>query len=341
MTRYPTKKMSELKHGDIIYTSILFEENQSDYYHGHKVRDVIHDLVADKYGNTAKYRPAIFLGRGENDDIYLATMSSKSAGHDSEHQLQLQDTEGLPGNGPSYIEVSNMKRQRYKPEYDIPVIREINPDDLERLHQNYYSNLMSDRHHQTWKDAHIYAPDKEAYYKHLETEGYVRNEQGYTKGNHTVIENGEFLTSHFDVSLEDTLRKHHPNASLTFRSGERRGRLAPEIDLLLDDVKAMSPNVRLTPAYLPNGLDAKTERHGRNIVVSAATNHGAISELGKIALHLNKENPNQVEQFTAWYKEQVGLPNDKPVTKDFSHLGLTLPLTDNDLDLDLGNELQL
>lgn len=105
----PLTAIKDLKQGDIILAKLVFEENTSDYYHGHRVYDVITHAVTDPRGNTAKRRPVIFMG-SDGDDIFVAPMTSKhGAKADEAHQLQLLDTpsaqETTDG---SYVEMTNM-----------------------------------------------------------------------------------------------------------------------------------------------------------------------------------------------------------------------------------------
>ena len=66
---YPPKKVEELKQGDVVYTPITFEENTTDFYHGHRVYDIISRAVTDRHGNTLKWRPAIIMGKSDGEVI--------------------------------------------------------------------------------------------------------------------------------------------------------------------------------------------------------------------------------------------------------------------------------
>lgn len=73
----PLVSVKDLKQGDIILAKLVFEENTSDYYHGHRVYDVISHSVTDANGNTSKLRPVIYMG-SDGNDIFVAPMTSNT-----------------------------------------------------------------------------------------------------------------------------------------------------------------------------------------------------------------------------------------------------------------------
>ena len=259
---YPPKKVEELKQGDVVYTPITFEENTTDFYHGHRVYDIISRAVTDRHGNTLKWRPAIIMGKSDGE-LFVAPLTTKNnAGHDYEHQMKLIHTENLPKseNG-SFVEVSNMRRIPVKNDREIPFIAEAHDEDMSRLKERYRKEVKKDTLYNVHKDSHTFVEDKDELKKTLLKKGYSEIENGFEKGNHSISFKGDIATSHYDVSLEDTLKKHHKHAHLTFRSGAQRKPCSPQVDLLVDDVQEMLGGIRLdfqSTNHLPAGLDAKT-----------------------------------------------------------------------------------
>ena len=336
---YPPKKVEELKQGDVVYTPITFEENTTDFYHGHRVYDVISRAVTDKSGNTLKWRPAIIMGKADGE-LFVAPLTTKNnAGHDYEHQMKLIHTENLPKseNG-SFVEVSNMRRIPVKNDREIPFITEAHNEDMSRLKERYRKEVKKDTLYNVHKDSHTFVEDKDELKKTLLKKGYSETENGFEKGNHSISFKGDIATSHYDVSLEDTLKKHHKHAHLTFRSGAQRNPCSPQVDLLVDDVQEMLGGIRLdfqSTNHLPGGLDAKTTPARTRIQMRAATDHGAVSELGHLVLKMNRISQDKLPEFVTWYEQEHGLDviNPVEVKTDFSNIGLSNTITVDDLNI--------
>lgn len=333
----PLVSVKDLKQGDIILAKLVFEENTSDYYHGHRVYDVISHSVTDANGNTSKLRPVIYMG-SDGNDMFVAPMTSKhGAKADAAHQLQLEDTKSAQRTKDgSYVEMTNMRKLYMGDDWTVPLLDHIGPNDFKRLNERYQKDAERFAHHLDWKNAYIYLPDKEAYHQRLEKAGYEQTDFGWQKDKHQIIEKGDFIMSHQEVSLEDTLKAHHPRSHLTMRSSAERAPLSPQVDLLLDDVRALLQPIPLdltATTHIPGGLDAMTTPGRTRIQTLAATDHGAVSELGFMVLKLNKLDTDLLPEFVTWYEETHGLEVVDPVEvkTDFSGLGLSSLLQVQDL----------
>ena len=103
---------------------------------------------------------------------------------------------------------------------------------------------------------------------------------------------------------------------MTFRSGAQRKPCSPQVDLLVDDVQEMLGGIRLdfqSTNHLPAGLDAKTTPARTRIQMRAATDHGAVSELGHLILKMNKISQDKLPEFVTWYEQEHGLDVVNPV----------------------------
>ena len=333
----PLTAIKDLKQGDIILAKLVFEENTSDYYHGHRVYDVITHAVTDPRGNTAKRRPVIFMG-SDGDDIFVAPMTSKhGAKADEAHQLQLLDTPSAQETEDgSYVEMTNMRKLHMEPDWQVPLLDHVGPNDFRRLNSRYRYDAERFAHHLDWKNAYIYLPDKEKYHEKLERSGYERTDFGWQNGDHQIMERGDFIVSHHDVSLEDTIQAHHPRSHITMRSSAEKAPLSPQVDLLLDDVRELLKPIPLdltATTEIPGGLDAISTPGRTRIQTLAATDHGAVSELGHFVLKVNQMDQDLLPQFVTWYEETHGLEVVDPVEvkTDFEGLGLSSLLQKEDL----------
>ena len=92
---------------------------------------------------------------------------------------------------------------------------------------------------------------------------------------------------------------------------------------------------------LPTALDAKTTPGRTRIQLLAACDHGAVSELGRLVLKLNKLPEDLLPQFTTWYEVEHGLTvvNPTPVEHDFSNLGLSAMISNQELEMHSQNDM--
>lgn len=342
LTRFQNVNVQQLKKGDIVVAQIAFEENTTDYYHGHPVFDIISRATTDRFGNVSKSRPAIVMGTSENE-LFVAPLTTKNtSGHDSEHQMEIKYTKEVLEKSASFVEVTNMRRVPVQPYWSLPFIAELHPTDMSRLEERYHEEITRSVLDNPWKDTHTYVDDKQALLESLQSEGYEIIENGVQRERHQITFKGDIATSHRDMSLEATLKQHHRNAHFTTRSGAERKPCSPQIDLLLDDAKQMcQQTIKFQSTnHLPKGLDGKTTFARTHTQVLAANDHGAVSELGSLILRAHKIPQHVLPEFVTWYERENGLEiiNPVPVKTDFSRLDLSpsliLPKNDSqDLQL--------
>lgn len=340
---YPTKPLTDITRGDILLTRILYEENTSDYYSGHNPYDVISRARTDHNGNNSKIRPVVVLDN-INGELFVAPLTTKhDSEHDDEHQMELKHTENLPGDTRSFVEVSNVRRihSRDRP---IPYITKIDPSDMSNLVERYETRILSDYHFREQKHTHVFVPDKKTYENKLKGDGYTQTDNIWSKGKHSVEFKGDMVTSKVDLSLEEVLQKQYPRSHFTMNSGADRKPCSPQIDLLVDDVRSqIKPNLQFySTNHIPRGLDAITRIGRTTLQIKAATDHGAVSELGTILLAKHKMDFDKLPEFVTWYETEYGLDvvDPVPVKTDFSCLNLSPSLVPDDLFMNTISEIQ-
>lgn len=330
--------VSDLEFGDIILANVAFEENTRDYYQGHPVYHIINDAITDSHGRTSKIRPVIVTGRTDNQLFVAPLTSQNGSNYDFEHQLQLEDTkEMLEGVDNSFVEVTDLRRVFLDPTYEVPYLAKLGPIDRQHLLEKYETKFQTRAFNNPIKDTHTFIPNEDAFYQYWKNEGYERTGNIVAKDNHTITLHDGIASSHYEVSKEDVLKRTHKHSTFTLRTNTRREPCSPQVDLLVDDVREMLHPIPLdfkSTNKLPTALDAKTTPGRTRIQLLAACDHGAVSELGRLVLKLNKLPEDLLPQFTAWYETEHGLKvvNPTPVEHDFSDLGLSVSISGNELE---------
>lgn len=337
--------VSDLEFGDIILANVAFEENTRDYYQGHPVYHIINDAITDEFGRTSKIRPVIVAGRTDNQVFVAPLTSQNGSNYDFEHQLQLEDTtEMLKDVKNSFVEVTDVRRVFLDPTYEVPYLAKLGPIDTENLVEKYKTRFQTRAFNNPIKDTHTFIPDEGEFYQHWENEGYERIGNVVTKDDHTITLHDGIASSHYEVSKEEVLKRTHKHSTFTLRTPTRREPCSPQIDLLVDDVREMLHPIPLdfkSTNKLPTALDAKTTPGRTRIQLLAACDHGAVSELGRLVLKLNKLPEDLLPQFTTWYEAEHGLTvvNPTPVEHDFSNLGLSAMISNQELEMHSQNDM--
>ena len=337
--------VSDLEFGDIILANVAFEENTRDYYQGHPVYHIINDAITDEFGRTSKIRPVIVAGRTDNQVFVAPLTSQNGSNYDFEHQLQLEDTtEMLKDVKNSFVEVTDVRRVFLDPTYEVPYLAKLGPIDTENLVEKYKTRFQTRAFNNPIKDTHTFIPDEGEFYQHWENEGYERIGNVVTKDDHTITLHDGIASSHYEVSKEEVLKRTHKHSTFTLRTPTRREPCSPQIDLLVDDVREMLHPIPLdfkSTNKLPTALDAKTTPGRTRIQLLAACDHGAVSELGRLVLKLNKLPEDLLPQFTTWYEVEHGLTvvNPTPVAHDFSDLGLSAMISNQELEMHSQNDM--
>lgn len=336
--------VSDLEFGDIILANVAFEENTRDYYQGHPVYHIINDAITDEFGRTSKIRPVIVAGKTDNQVFVAPLTSQNGSNYDFEHQLQLEDTtEMLKDVKNSFVEVTDVRRVFLDPSYEVPYLAKLGPIDTENLVEKYKTKFQTRAFNNPIKDTHTFIPDEDAFYQYWEDEGYGRKGNTISKDNHTITLHDGIASSHYEVSKEDVLGRTHKYSTFTLRTNTRREPCSPQIDLLVDDVREMLHPIPLdfkSTNKLPTALDAKTTPGRTRIQLLAACDHGAVSELGRLVLKLNKLPEDLLPQFTTWYETEHGLKvvNPTPVEYNFSDLGLSTAISESELEITSKND---
>lgn len=337
--------VSDLEFGDIILANVAFEENTRDYYQGHPVYHIINDAITDEFGRTSKIRPVIVAGKTDNQVFVAPLTSQNGSNYDFEHQLQLEDTtEMLKDVKNSFVEVTDVRRVFLDPYYEVPYLAKLGPIDTENLVEKYKTRFQTRAFNNPVKDTHTFIPDEDTFYQYWENEGYERKGNTISKDNHTVTLHDGIASSHYEVSKEEVLRRTHKHSTFTLRTNTRREPCSPQVDLLVDDVREMLHPIPLdfkSTNKLPTALDAKTTPGRTRIQLLAACDHGAVSELGRLVLKLNKLPEDLLPQFTTWYETEHGLNivNPTPVECDFSDLGLSAMISERELETNSQNDI--
>lgn len=337
--------VSDLEFGDIILANVTFEENTRDYYQGYPVYHIINDAITDAFGRTSKIRPVVIMGKTDGQVFVAPLTSQNGSNYDFEHQLQLEDTvEMLKGVDNSFVEVTDVRRVFLDPSYEVPYLTKLGPIDTENLVEKYKTRFQTRAFNNPTKDTHTYIPDKESFYDYWQNEGYERKGNTLLKGNHSITLHDGIASSHYKVPKEEVLKRTHKHSTFTLRTSTKRKPCSPQIDLLVDDVRAMLHPIPLdfkSTNKLPTALDAKTTPGRTRIQLLAACDHGAVSELGKLVLKLNKLPEDLHPQFVTWYETEHGLDAVNPtlVEHDFSNLGLSTMISESELDIPSQNDI--
>lgn len=337
--------VSDLEFGDIILANVAFEENTRDYYQGYPVYHIINDAITDEFGRTSKIRPVVIMGQ-TGKQVFVAPLTSQNgSNYDFEHQLQLKDTpEMLKDVDNSFVEVTDVRMVFLDPSYEVPYLTKLGNIDTKNLVEKYETRFQTRAFNNPTKDTHTYIPDEESFYDYWKNEGYERKGNTLLKGIHSITLHDGIASSHYDVSKEEVLKRTHKHSTFTLRTSTKRKPCSPQIDLLVDDVRAMLQPIPLdfkSTNKLPTALDAKTTPGRTRIQLLAACDHGAISELGKLVLKLNKLPEDLHPQFVTWYETEHGLDvvNPTPVDHDFSNLGLSTMISESELDMSSQNDI--
>ena len=337
--------VSDLEFGDIILANVAFEENTRDYYQGHPVYHIISDAITDEFGRTSKIRPVIVAGRTDNQVFVAPLTSQNGSNYDFEHQLQLEDTtEMLKDVKNSFVEVTDVRRVFLDPTYEVPYLAKLGPIDTENLVEKYKTRFQTRAFNNPIKDTHTFIPNKDEFYQYWKNEGYERTGNILAKDDHTITLHDGIASSHYDVSKEEVLKRTHKHSTFTLRTSSKREPCSPQIDLLVDDVREMLHPIPLdfkSTNKLPTALDAKTTPGRTRIQLLAACDHGAVSELGRLVLKLNKLPEDLLPQFTTWYETEHGLNviNPTPVEYDFSDLELSATISNQELEIHSQNDI--
>lgn len=189
-----TRKLKDLKKGDVIHMRIPFEENTRDYYNGYKPKEIRGHMFKDKFGQTSKSRMVVVIGWDDYNIMYLP-LTSRHTGFDSHHQYELQDnsmTYKRDLSMKSYVEVDSMRAVYANPEWDIQYIGRVTENDMVNImvklgkHEIDFDSKRDQR-------AYISRSKDALFEKQLEENGYMLSEQVF-EGKTYTREDGRTIT---------------------------------------------------------------------------------------------------------------------------------------------------
>ena len=169
-----TRKLAQLRRGDVINIRIPFEENTRDYYNGYKPEEIRDAPFTDRFGKSAKTRMVIYIGRDEETLLYLPLTSKTGHAHDVLHQYQLKDNSMLPSRDParkSFVEVDSLRAIKVSKYWDLNYTARIGNEDLNNILHRVSNNTMQ---FDTKRDQRGYIPTfmRETFERELYQGGY-------------------------------------------------------------------------------------------------------------------------------------------------------------------------
>ena len=173
-----TRKITQLKRGDIINIKAPFEENTKDYYNGYTPEQIRGHKFTDRFGLSAKSRMVIYIGR-DNQTLYYLPVTSKQKRGDLPHQYELKDNSMTPkadADRHSYVECENLRAIEIPFGTDIPYTNRITNEDLANI-MHRISNIALQFDSQRDKRGYITPEMKETFEQELTSRGFtVRKE---------------------------------------------------------------------------------------------------------------------------------------------------------------------
>lgn len=177
-----SKKLNELRKGDIIRTRVPFEENTYDYYNGYRPQDIRGSLYKDRMGQTSKPRFFVVVGWEENNVIGLPLTSRHSEyNHDNYHHYTLQDNSMTWKHDPdmkSYVEVDSLRAVYVNPKWDIQYMGAVKENDMVNIMVKVGKHGI-DFKSQRDQRAYISRNKEEMFEKTLKKNGYELKEQEF------------------------------------------------------------------------------------------------------------------------------------------------------------------
>lgn len=191
---YKTKRLENLKKGDIINMRIPFEENTNDYYNGYRPKEIRGRLYKDRNGDTSKPRMVIVIGHDDRNVMYLP-LTSRHSGFDSKHQYMLQDNSMTYKKDPdmkSYVEVNSLRAVYANPEWNIQYIGEINENDMVNI-MTQLGKREIDFESKRDQRAYVSRGRNEQFERRLQENGYTLSREELTEKTYTK-EDGKTVT---------------------------------------------------------------------------------------------------------------------------------------------------
>lgn len=213
-TGYETRKLKDLRKGDIVRMRIPFEENTTDYYNGYHPKEIRGHMFRDRFGQTSKPRFIIVIGRDDEHVIYLP-LTSRHTGYDPQHQYMLQDnsmTWKYDDDMKSYVEIDSMRAVYTNPEWGVQFIGSVMENDMANImvklsrHEIDFGSKRDQR-------AYVSHKKEEAFERKLDENGYILSEKQfegktYTREDGCTVTKSRWglVTYHVPLSKEEVAR---------------------------------------------------------------------------------------------------------------------------------------
>lgn len=170
-----TRKITQLRRGDIINIDAPFEENTRDYYNGYTPQQIRGHKFTDRFGQSSKSRMVIYIGRDEQT-LYYLPVTSRQTEVDLPHQYELKDNSMTPKakneNIKSYVECDNLRTVQIPFGTDIPYTNRITNEDLKNIIHRI-SNLTLTFGSQRDKRGYVPHEARETFEQELSDRGFI------------------------------------------------------------------------------------------------------------------------------------------------------------------------
>lgn len=140
-----TRKLQDLRRGDIINIRVPFEENTRDYYNGYKPGEIRGRPFTDRFGQSGKERMVIYMGRMGQTMLYLPLTSKQHDTNERYEQYELKDNSMTPKKDPtrkSYVETHTLRSMWIGRQRELSYTGRINKWDLGNIIHRIANNTL-------------------------------------------------------------------------------------------------------------------------------------------------------------------------------------------------------
>lgn len=140
-----TRKLHDLRRGDIINMRVPFEENTRDYYNGYKPEEIRGRPFTDRFGQSGKERMVIYMGRMGQTMLYLPLTSKQHDADERYEQYELKDNSMTPKKDPtrkSYVETHTLRSMKINRNRNLDYTGRLNKLDLGNIIHRIANNTL-------------------------------------------------------------------------------------------------------------------------------------------------------------------------------------------------------
>lgn len=196
-----TRKLEELRKGDIVFMRIPFEENTRDYYNGYHPKEIRGRMYRDRFGDISKSRFVVVIGHEKGNLIYLPLTSRSHAKLDAKYQYTLQDNSMTYKKDPdmkSYVECRTLRSVETKPDQNIIYSGRVCENDMLNImikigKQEVDFGLKRDQR------AYISRNKNESFERRLAANGYTLSKDSYEEKIYTGKDNQTVTKSRYGL----------------------------------------------------------------------------------------------------------------------------------------------